>query len=1052
MRIILFLSLLFFKLGSVQAQNSPHLRFGVLSFRPLDITRSEWQPLTQLLETALQGQQIDLLPMHLDELEAAVKMDTLDFMLINPECFVLYRNNEGASAIATLIPFYAGRPAAEYAGVVFTRADRSDIDTIYDITGKTVAAVGEKSLGGFMMQRWEFAKVGLQNIHYQYTGMPQDRVVEQVLAGQADVGLVRSGILETLKSEGHLSLNALKIINQHPADNLTFLHSTEHYPEWPFVISHHVSAETARKVAIALLSIKHTDPAAMAAKIAGFKTPSDYTPVETLMLRLKYHSSELKQFELSDVLARYRVPLVISFIAVFTLFALGGSLLRANRRLRDSSANNYRLLENLNASKKVYQGLFEHMSSGVAVLEAIEKGKDFIVRDFNRAAELLENVGREKVLGRRLSIVFPTAKTYGLFDIIKRVWLTGDSENAVICYTSEQEVWRSNYVYRLLTGELVVIYDDISQFKRTESALIDSHDNLQRLLDSMAEGAYGIDTEGKCTFVNKSALRLLGYSKAEELLGKNIEQLFHHLSTDSQQQPGAESKLRQAWLNNQYINMSDEVVLRKDGSLLPVEYWSYPIEKAGRVIGAIATFIDITDRKLAEEKILNLAYYDPLTKLPNRRMLLERFQTALSVSERSRQYGAVLFLDMDKFKLLNDTHGHNYGDLMLIEVAQRIKYCVREVDTVARIGGDEFVVLLENMGETVEEASPKASLIAEKIRTALLTPYTLNNHVHHSSPSIGVCFYFGNSIAVDELIKFADIAMYQAKNSGRNTVRFYDPDLQLAVEARARLESGLRQALHNDELQLHYQIQFDGQQLPIGAEALLRWIHPLRGVVSPAEFIPIAEESMLIIDIGNWVLHNACLQLANWTKHPQYCHLTLAINVSAHQFRMPEFVELVEAAMHQYEIDPALLKLELTESVILNDIADVVAKMNALKALGVSLSLDDFGTGYSSLSYLKQLPIDQIKIDQSFVRDIATDANDAIMVKAIIDMAKNFNLNVIAEGVETETQLEFLIQNGCMAYQGYLFAKPMPIHLMESHLQTFVNQRSKPAHLMTNAK
>jgi EAL domain-containing protein (putative c-di-GMP-specific phosphodiesterase class I) len=315
-----------------------------------------------------------------------------------------------------------------------------------------------------------------------------------------------------------------------------------------------------------------------------------------------------------------------------------------------------------------------------------------------------------------------------------------------------------------------------------------------------------------------------------------------------------------------------------------------------------------------------------------------------------------------------------------------------------------------------------------------------------------VCFYFGHSIAVDDLIKYADIAMYQAKNSGRNTVRFYDPDLQLAVEARARLESGLRQALHNHELQLHYQIQFDGQQLPVGAEALLRWIHPQRGGVSPAEFIPIAEESMLILDIGNWVLQSACLQLANWAKQPQFCQLTLAINVSAHQFRMPEFVELVEAAMHNYQINPALLKLELTESVILNDISDVVAKMNALKALGVSLSLDDFGTGYSSLSYLKQLPIDQIKIDQSFVRDIATDANDAIMVKAIIDMAKNFNLNVIAEGVETETQLEFLKQNGCMAYQGYLFAKPMPVNQMESHLQTFVGQSSKPSYFMTHAK
>jgi diguanylate cyclase (GGDEF)-like protein len=395
----------------------------------------------------------------------------------------------------------------------------------------------------------------------------------------------------------------------------------------------------------------------------------------------------------------------------------------------------------------------------------------------------------------------------------------------------------------------------------------------------------------------------------------------------------------------------------------------------------------------------------------------------------------VLFLDMDKFKTLNDTLGHDYGDLLLIEVAQRIQFCVREVDTVARLGGDEFVVLLEEVDAGAEEASQKVALIAEKIRASLAVSYQLKDHEHHSSPSIGVCLYRGNAEPVDALLKHADLAMYQAKDSGRNAVRFFDPAMQQAVELHAALEADLRHAISNRELRLYYQIQVDDEHRPLGAEALVRWMHPRRGMVSHAQFIPVAEESSLILDIGNWVLDTACQQLAAWDKNEQMRGLELAVNVSAQQFRLHDFVDRVAAALRIHQVDPSRMKLELTESVVLNDVTDVVAKMHGLKALGVQLSLDDFGTGYSSLSYLKQLPLDQLKIDQSFVRDIATDPNDAVMVKTIIDMAQNFRLNVIAEGVETEAQLDIMKKNGCMAYQGYLFSKPVPIEEFEALLK-----------------
>lgn len=455
----------------------------------------------------------------------------------------------------------------------------------------------------------------------------------------------------------------------------------------------------------------------------------------------------------------------------------------------------------------------------------------------------------------------------------------------------------------------------------------------------------------------------------------------------------------------------------------------------------VAIFSDIGQRKQTEEEIYNLANYDILTKLPNRRLFNDRFEMALAASERNASYGAILLLDLDKFKILNDTLGHSFGDLMLIEVANRLKFTVRDMDTVARLGGDEFVVLVEDVDADPAEASQKIIHLAEKIRSALARPYLLENHEQHSSPSIGVCLYRGRAETAENLLKYADMAMYQAKDAGRDAVRFFDPAMQAVVENRISLEADLRRALPDKQLQLFYQIQLDNELRPIGSEALIRWIHPTRGMVSPYLFIPIAEESKLILEIGRWVLEEACQQLQRWQEQELTRNLTVSVNVSAEQFRSDDFADGIEKLLRKYQLDPRLLKLELTESVILGDVKAAVASMHAVRGLGVKLSMDDFGTGYSSLSYLRQLPLDQLKIDQSFVRDITTDPNAAVLVQTIIDMALNFRMNVIAEGVETEAQLAFLKLNDCMAYQGYLFSKPVPVDQFEALLK--VNQFSQ---------
>lgn len=538
--------------------------------------------------------------------------------------------------------------------------------------------------------------------------------------------------------------------------------------------------------------------------------------------------------------------------------------------------------------------------------------------------------------------------------------------------------------------------------------------------------------EGNIIRVNQAFQDITGYSEAE-VLGRNPRVLSS----------GRQDKAFYVDMWRQLLNSgtwTGEIWdKRKNGQIYP-KWLTITAAKddAGNTTEYVAIFSDITARKQAEDEIRNLAFYDVLTTLPNRRLLMERLHTALSASARSQKYGAVLFLDMDKFKNLNDTLGHDYGDLLLIDVAERIQSCVRESDTVARLGGDEFVVILEEMEGNDKETSQKVALIAEKIRAALAMPYQLKKIIYHSSPSIGVSLYCGNEESVDAILKHADMAMYQAKEAGRNTVIFFDPAMQKAVETHATLESALRHAIANQQLCLHYQIQVDQEQHPLGAEALLRWTHPQLGIISPAQFIPIAEESSLIFEIGDWVLNTACQQLHIWKNCEKTHHLILAVNVSGHQFRQANFVAKITAMLLKYDINPARLKLELTESVVLNDVAEVVGKMHALKALGIRLSMDDFGTGYSSLSYLKNLPLDQIKIDQSFVRDLTTNANDAMMIQTIIDIGKNFKLNIIAEGVETTEQFNFLKMCGCMAFQGYYFSQPLEV---EAFMQLLEQRR-----------
>ena len=440
-------------------------------------------------------------------------------------------------------------------------------------------------------------------------------------------------------------------------------------------------------------------------------------------------------------------------------------------------------------------------------------------------------------------------------------------------------------------------------------------------------------------------------------------------------------------------------------------------------------------QKEAEKTIHYLAFYDPLTQLPNRRLLIDRLEHALLTSTRNKHYGALLYLDMDNFKNLNDTKGHPYGDALLIEVSERLKFCVREQDTVARFGGDEFIVMLENLDENADQAAIQTKIVGDKIISSLRQPSMLNGHEYYPSCSIGVALFHGKNCQLDNLLTQADTSMYEAKRAGRNTLRFFDPAMQKALEDRVEIEYALRKAINTQQFQLYYQLQVDNNNHLLGVEALIRWFHPDKGIIPPSDFIPLAEEVHLIDAIGCWVLETACLQILAWENCDYRKHLTVAVNVSAIQFMQHDYVNTVQQIVKRIGINPSRIKLELTESMVLVNVDDAISKMNKLKLFGFSISLDDFGTGYSSLSYLKRLPFDQIKIDRSFIISATTNEKDAFLVQFVINMGQKFKMDVIAEGIETEEQFRFLENLNCKAFQGYLFGKPMAAVELEAILE-----------------
>lgn len=578
---------------------------------------------------------------------------------------------------------------------------------------------------------------------------------------------------------------------------------------------------------------------------------------------------------------------------------------------------------------------------------------------------------------------------------------------------------------------VVFLARDITERRRAESALRESELRFRSvLLNIPSISVQGYRADGTTTYWNRASEYLYGYT-AEEAMGRSLLDLIIPSFMHDQ----VRAEMRRMFDTGEAIPAGELRLRRKDGSMVDVFSSHAFVEVPGQPPEMFCIDVDISSRKAAEEEARYLAFYDALTQLPNRRLLVDCLQRALTDGARSGLIAAVFFLDLDNFKTLNDTRGHEVGDLLLRLVARRLRDSVREQDTVARLSGDAFVVVAPGLGRGAPEAAAGARALGEHLLARLREPCDLAGHEYHCSMSVGVALLDPASESVDEVLKQADMAMYRAKDAGRDTLRFFDPDMQQAVTRRAMLEVELRNGLRQEQFLLLYQPQVDGEGCVTGVEALVRWRHPARGMVPPSEFIPMAEETGLILPLGHWVMETALRQQARWRLDPVFGRLDLAVNVSPRQFRQEDFVAQVLALLRDTGADPARIKLELTESLLLHSVDSAIETMRALRAHGLSFALDDFGTGYSSLNYLKRLPLAQIKIDQSFVRGVLRDPSDAAIARSIIALADSLGLGVIAEGVETEAHRRFLLEHGCPAFQGYLFGRPMELDALERQVR-----------------
>lgn len=988
----------------------------VLAFRDKANTERRWQPTADYLSEALPGHRFRVVALSLAEMQQDFAGTSPDFVLAQPTLFLELHHRQPLIRLATLVgPEQNG---GRFGGVILVDAQRGDLNTLADLKGKRLAAVSPGSLGAYQAQAHALLMAGVdiqKEATLHFTDTPQDRTIAALLAGQVDAAFVRTGVFEAMLREGKLAPGRLKVLAPRQEPGFSQALSTRLYPEWPFAARAHVPEALQKAVAQALLAQPADHPASRAGEYRGWTLAGDYEPLRELLEDLQLPPYDRPRLTLASLWKRHGPGLMAAAGLGFALLAgLLWRMRRLNRRLQEQMRYNAAHVRELEGERRLFSGgpvavMIWQASEGWPVLYASETA----CRVLGVAAERLYRPGfrfAELVLAEDLA----------------RIGAEVDAH-----LRAGRQQWQQTYRIRDDAGQIRWITDftladrnAAGEVTRLRGYLLDeteriSLENRLRLLasvfDNAQEGIALTDTRGVILEVNPSFCHITGYSRAEAI-GQTPRILSSGRHSTAFYAAMWEALVQHGAWQGEIWNK------RKDGEIYPELLSITAVSDArGVVTHYIAVFTDISDLKRQQQKIERLAHYDTLTGLPNRVLLADRLHMALAQARREHTQLAIAYLDLDGFKPVNDTYGHNVGDALLTRIARRLTAVLRETDTVARLGGDEFVMVL---GGSANRQDYLETL--ERVRLQLAEPCQLAEVCVSLSASIGVTFFPDDDADADALLRHADQAMYRAKQAGRNRYHVFEIHEERESSRRQENLNRIRAALAQQELALYYQPKVDmrhGQVL--GMEALIRWQHPERGLLAPGEFLPLVESTELERQIGEWVIATALAQLRDW--HAQGLTLTVSINIASPHLLSPDFLAYLTAQLAAHpELPAGALEIELLESAALSDLNEVGQVLMACRQLGVGIALDDFGTGYASLAYLRRLPADVLKIDQSFVRDMLHDPEDLAIVEGVVGLAQVFRRRVIAEGVESISHGIMLLHMGCDLAQGYGIARPMP--------------------------
>lgn len=1004
----------------------PTVNIGVLSFRSAEKTTQQWQPLASYLSEEL-NRKVNISNYTHQDLEAAILKYQLDVVITNPAHYVfLQHHSKLSSPLATKVTTLNNYELDAFGGVIFTRSDSGASSSLADLNNAHIAVSSINAFGGYIMQAYEMTSAGLvepQLDNLLITGAPHDRVVNAVLSNKADVGFVRTGVLESLVRDGKLDFTDIHIINQQNLPNYPLATSTHLYPEWPVAVTLRVDDALAQDLTIALLSLKESSSVSTQTLSYNFSTPKNYAEVEKLLQTMRVKPFDTySPISLRDLWRHYASWIITVLLLSIVLISAGLRLIIQNKLIRSNEKK-----------RQISQQQLEYAINGAQLGYwdwNYQTGEHYVNdRWLSMLGLTREDINND--VSDWEALIHPEDKQY-MLDTVQAHIQSGESYAADFRMRHRDEYWvwieGSGAVveYDYKTREplrLCGTHQDISQRKLTEKQL---HRSSQ-VFNHSHESILITDQDFLIIDVNPAFLTITGYNR-EDVIGQNPFTLF---SINDNQTIYNEILHK---LMTQSLWQGELWTRKKNGDLFAqqLSYTSIQDEN-GLIINYIGMFTDITSTKRHQEKLEFIANYDALTGLPNRNLFIDRFHQAIAHSNRTQQQLAVCFLDLDNFKPVNDNFGHEIGDQLLIEVAQRIQDNIRDEDTVSRQGGDEFTLLLNDI-QSFEECEHTL----KRIHQSLSAPIIIDDIQHRISASSGITLYPIDDSDIDTLLRHADHAMYQSKQLGRNRYHLFNPQHDQELTYKHQLLHDIEQAFHDQQFELYYQPKINMLTGEVfGVEALIRWSHPEKGLIPPLEFLPIIESTELEIIIGDWVIEQALHQLEEWQE--QYINLEVSVNIASHHLQSTTFIEKLKATLAEFPtVNSHSLQLEILESSALGDLTATRKTIRScLHDLGVYIALDDFGTGYSSLTHLRNLPVNTIKIDQSFVRDMLEDVNDYVIIDSVIALSASFGRSVIAEGVETTEQGQMLIEMGCHLAQGYAISRPLPVKQFNNWLSNY---------------